>query len=50
MNLASLNKEQRFNQMNEMRKLKREEMILKRRGLNFVNDTMSESIEEEAIV
>lgn len=36
--------------MNEMRKLKREDMILKRRGLNFVSDTMSESIEEEAIV
>ena len=36
--------------MNEMRKLKREEMILKRRGLNFVNDTIAESVEESAIV
>ena len=49
MNLSSLNKEQRFNQMNEMRKLKREDMIIRRRGLNFVSDSIAESIAEEAI-
>jgi hypothetical protein len=33
-----MNKEARFNQLNEARKLKREDLIMKRRGLNFIND------------
>jgi len=34
-----MSKEQRFNKMNEARKLKREDLIMKRRGLNILTDT-----------
>ena len=37
-NLADLGKEQRFNALNEQRKIMREELIMKRRGLNFVTE------------
>jgi len=37
-NLADIGKEQRFYALNEQRKTKREEMIMKRRGLNFVTE------------
>lgn len=34
--------------MNEARKLKREELIMKRRGLNFINDgPATETLDEE---
>jgi len=33
-----IGKVQRFNMENEARKIKREEMIMQRRGLNFVTD------------
>lgn len=48
-NGGSLTKEQRFNQMNDMRKIKREELIMKRRGLNFINDNAAENLNEEEI-
>jgi len=35
--------------MNEARKLKREELIMQRRGLNFINDTVAESLNDESI-
>ena len=37
-NIASLGKEQRFQALNEQRKAKREDLIMKRRGLNFVTE------------
>jgi hypothetical protein len=37
-NLSNLGKEQRFNALNEQRKTMREEMMMKRRGLNFVTE------------
>ena len=47
---ASMNKEQRFNQMNEARKLKREELIMKRRGLNFINEgPVTENLDDEQL-
>jgi hypothetical protein len=45
-----LNKEQRFNQMNEARKLKREDLIMKRRGLNFINEgPVTENLDDEQL-
>lgn len=44
-----MNKEARFNQLNEARKLKREDLIMKRRGLNFINDNTTENMDEEQI-
>ncbi len=35
--------------MNEARKLKREEMIMQRRGLNFVSDNLVDNMEEESV-
>ncbi len=35
--------------MNETRKLKREELIMNRRGLNFINETVAESLNNESI-
>jgi hypothetical protein len=35
--------------MNEARKLKREELIMKRRGLNFVTESQAETLEESAL-
>lgn len=46
---SGLNKEQRFNQMNEARKLKREELIMKRRGLNFIGETVAENLDDEQL-
>ena len=48
-NGGALNKEQRFNQMNEARKLKREDLIMKRRGLNFISENVAESMNEDQI-
>lgn len=42
-----MNKEARFNQLNEARKLKREDLIMKRRGLNFINDNTTENMDDE---
>ena len=36
--------------MNEQRKLKREDLIMKRRGLNFVSDANVEGLCEESIM
>jgi hypothetical protein len=44
-----MNKEARFNQLNEARKMKREELIMKRRGLNFINDGVTETMDDEQI-
>ena len=44
-----MNKEARFNQLNEARKLKREDLIMKRRGLNFINDNTTENMDDEQI-
>ena len=44
-----MNKEARFNQLNEARKLKREELIMKRRGLNFINEGVTENMDDEQI-
>ena len=44
-----MSKEQRFNKMNEARKLKREDLIMKRRGLNILTDTQAENLDEESI-
>lgn len=46
---SALNKEQRFNQMNEARKLKREELIMARRGLNFMTDAVADKLDDEQI-
>lgn len=44
---SGMNKEARFNQMNEQRKLKREDLIMKRRGLNFIMDSTTEAMDDE---
>jgi hypothetical protein len=38
-------KQQRFNALNEQRRLKREELIMKRRGLNFVTEHHEELLD-----
>ena len=35
--------------MNEMRKVKREDLIMKRRGLNFITDSVADTMDSEAI-
>lgn len=45
-NLMKVNKEQRFNKMNEIRKQKREELIMQRRGLNFITESVIDTIGE----
>jgi hypothetical protein len=35
--------------MNEVRKLKREDLIMKRRGLNFINDNVADKLDEDQI-
>jgi len=42
---ANLGKDARFNMMNEMRKNKREEMIMKRRGLEFITEHHEENLD-----
>ena len=44
-----LNKEQRFSQQQEQRRLKREAQLLKRRGLDFVTDACAEDMDEDEI-
>jgi hypothetical protein len=36
--------------MNEARKLKREELIMKRRGLNFISDQVVENLNDEQLI
>ena len=43
-------KAERFNKMQAARKLKREDLMVKRRGLNFVNDTVAESLSDESVL
>lgn len=44
-----MSKEQRFNQLNEARKLKREDLIMQRRGLNFISDAVADNLEDDQI-
>lgn len=44
-NLQKLNKEQRFHAMNEQRKIQREDLLMKRRGLNFVTEHHEELLD-----
>lgn len=48
-NLNALNKEQRYHALNEQRKLKREELLMKRRGLNFVTEHHEELLDQSTI-
>lgn len=48
-NLSDLNKEQRFHALNEQRKIKREDLLMKRRGLNFVTEHHEELLEQDTI-
>jgi hypothetical protein len=36
--------------MSDLRKAKREDMIMQRRGLNFVTDNIVENMEEESVM
>jgi len=47
--MSSQGKEQRFNSLNEQRKNKREEMLMKRRGLNFVTEHHEELLDQDVI-
>lgn len=33
--------------MNDARKMKREELIMKRRGLNFISESVAETMDDE---
>ena len=44
-----LGKERRFNQQNQLRKQKRDDLLLKRRGLNFITDQHEMTLDEECI-
>lgn len=44
-----MSKDQRFNMQNENRKLKREELIMKRRGLNFITDSVAENLDDQSV-
>jgi len=47
---GTLNKEQRYQQMNENRKLRREQLIMERRGLNFLTDAQASHLEDAEAV
>jgi len=47
--MASQGKQHRFNQMKEYQKLKREDMLMKRRGLNFVTEHHEELLQQDVI-
>ena len=47
---GTLNKEQRYQQMNENRKLRREQLIMERRGLNFLTDAQASQLEDAEAV
>ena len=44
-----MGKNERFNALMEQRKLKREELIMKRRGLNFITDHHEELLDQSTI-
>lgn len=44
-NACDLGKQSRFNAQNEVRKQKREDLIMKRRGLNFVTEHHEELLD-----
>lgn len=48
-NIANLTKEQRYHAIQEQRKLKREDMLMKRRGLNFVTEHHEELLDQSTI-
>jgi glutamine synthetase type III len=43
--ISGLGKEQRYFALNEQRKVKREDLLMKRRGLNFVTEHHEELLE-----
>ncbi len=47
--MANQGKEHRFNAMQERQKLKREELLMKRRGLNFVTEHHEELLSQTTI-
>jgi glutamine synthetase type III len=47
--ITGLGKEQRFFALNEQRKVKREDLLMKRRGLNFVTEHHEELLEQTVI-
>ena len=47
--MASEGKQHRFNQHTQAQKLKREELLMKRRGLNFVTEHHEELVPQETI-
>lgn len=44
-----MGKEQRYNKMVQLRKQKREDLMLKRRGLNFITDQHEQNLDMESI-
>ena len=48
-NACDLGKQSRFNAQNEVRKQKREDLIMKRRGLNFVTEHHEELLDQSTI-
>lgn len=46
---AEIGKNQRFNALTELRKQKREELIMKRRGLNFITEHHEELLDQSTI-
>ena len=47
--LTGAGKNKRYNDMNQARKLKREDLLMKRRGLNFVTDHHEELLSQTTI-
>ncbi len=47
--MANQGKQHRFNAMKEQQKLKREDMLMKRRGLNFVTEHREELLSQQTI-
>lgn len=47
--MANAGKQHRFNQHMQAQKLKREELLMKRRGLNFVTEHHEELVPQETI-
>jgi hypothetical protein len=46
---GDMGKNDRFNALNELRKQKREDLIMKRRGLNFITDHHEELLDQSTI-
>ena len=46
---TDLGKEQRYNQQVQLRKQKRDDLLMKRRGLNFITDQHEQNLDEASI-